>query len=295
LYPESHYRLLYGESDGFPGLSADRFGELVVLQLASAVAEAHAEALAQALLALPGVAGLVLRRDAGARAREGLPEAEPQLRGQVSAQSEAREAGLRFPLDPLAGAKGGWYWDQRDSRAWLRACARGASVLDLFCNTGGFALQAAAGGAREVLGLDRSESALGLAREAAERNGLSGTSRFRVLDLFRQKWPRGHWDRVALDPPALAKDRGEIADALGAYAHLNRKAAARVAPGGILLTCSCTYPVEERIWQGTVLRALHTEGRHAQILLRGGQGADHPVLPGMPETRYLKVMALRLD
>ena len=300
LYGAPQYRLIYGESDGLPGLTVDRFGALLVAQLASAASEAHAPALVEALLALPGVRGLVLRRDAGVRRKEGLPELPPETFGELPAAVWAEEAGLRFAIDPVGGLKGGWFWDQRASRAWLRRAASGRRVLDLFCHSGGFALQAAAGGAESVFGLDRSEPALALARRSAEANALAKRCRFTALDLLHggkgaAGWPHGDWDLVVLDPPALAKDRGEVEGALGAYTHLNRKAAGRVAPGGILLTCSCTYPIEEQIWQGHVLRAVAKSGRQARLLYRGGQGADHPVLPGMPETRYLSVLALQLD
>ncbi|MBN2169932.1 MAG: class I SAM-dependent rRNA methyltransferase [Candidatus Krumholzibacteriota bacterium] len=296
VYDEPHYRLLYGESDGTPGVTADRYGGLVVAQLASAVAEAHASELAEALLALPGVGSLVLRRDAPVREREGLALLPPEARGPVPEAPEAREGGLRCRFDPLGGMKSGWFWDQRESRAWLRRLAAGRRVLDLFCHAGGFALQAAAGGAAAVLGLDRSEEALALARESARLGGLD--CRFRALDLFggggAPGWPHGRWDLVVLDPPALAKSRGDARQALGAYEHLNKKAAARVEAGGVLLSCSCTYPVEETVWQGTVLRALARAGRQARVIYRGGQGPDHPVLPGMPETRYLKVLGVQL-
>lgn len=300
LYAAPQYRLVFGEADGLPGLTVDRFGTLLVAQLASAASEAHAAAIADALLALPGVSGLVLRRDAGVRRKEGLAESPPEVHGAPPAEAWAEEGGLRFAIDPLGGLKGGWFWDQRESRAWLRAVARGRRVLDLFCHSGGFALQAAAGGAEAVLGLDRSEAALALARQSALANSIGKRCRFAALDLMQSGkgkagWPHGEWDLVVLDPPALAKERGEIEGALGAYTHLNRKAAGRVAPGGILLTCSCTYPIEEHIWQGHVLRAVAKSGRHARLIYRGGQGGDHPVLPGMPETRYLSVLALQLD
>ena len=300
VHPGGQHRLLYGESDGLPGLTADRYGPLVVLQLNSQVAEAHADRVAGLLMELPGVHGLIVRRDGAVRRKEGLPLVEPETLGELPEAAWAEEGGLRFALDPLGGMKGGWFWDQRDNRAWLRRIAAGARVLDLFCHTGGFALQAAAGGAAQVLGLDRSEPALALARANAEANGLADRCRFKALDLMRggkgaPGWPHGDWEIVVLDPPALAKGRGDAKAALDAYLHLNRKAAGRVAPGGILISCSCTYPVEESLWQGAVLRAVRKAGRQARILYRGGQGADHPVLPGMPETRYLSVLALQLD
>ncbi len=300
LYPDGHCRLLYAEADGLPGLTVDRYGSLAVLQLNSALAEAHAEAITAHLMELPGLDSLVIRRDNPVRRKEGLSDSEPEILGQAPEQVHAEEHGLRFALDPLGGMKGGWFWDQRENRAWLRGAATGKRVLDLFCHTGGFALQAAAGGASEVLGLDRSEPALDLARQNAEANKLGDRVRFKALDLIRggkgaPGWPHGDWEIVVLDPPALAKGRGDAKAALDAYLHLNRKAAGRVAPGGILFSCSCTFPVQEELWQGAVLRAVRKAGRRARILHRGGQGADHPVLPGMPETRYLKTLALLLD
>ncbi len=298
LYAVSHYRLVYGESDGLPGLTVDRFGPLLVAQIASACMEAHAELLTQTLLSLPGISALVIRRDAAVRGKEGLKSCEPELLGSLPDDVHAEEGGLRFELDPLGGMKGGWFWDQRDNRNWLAGVANGSTVLDLFCHTGGFGIRAAAGGASSVLGLDRSEAALALAGTSAKKAGLGDICRFKTIDLFggagARGWPKGGWDLVVLDPPALTKNRRDTKGALGAYDHLNRKAAGRVAPGGILLSCSCTYPIEETVWQGSVLRAMHRAGRQARIIHRGGQAADHPVLPGMPETRYLKTLALQL-
>ena len=303
LYREKHYRLVYGESDGLPGLVVDRYGPVLVAQISSAVAEAHSERLCDSLRALAGVDCLVIRRDASVRLREGLALEEPELLGELPELVWAREGGLVHPVDVLGGSKTGWFWDQRDNRAFVRRAASGARVLDLFCHSGGFALQAAAGGAKEVLGLDRSQQALSAARSAAEMGGLTSVCRWQARNLIAGQsggkgggnWPKGPWDLVVLDPPALAKSRGEAKAALGAYLHLNRKAASRVGRGGLLLSCSCTSPVEEEIWRGTVLRAVRKAGRGARIIYRGGQGADHPVLPGMPETRYLKVLGLQLD
>jgi 23S rRNA (cytosine1962-C5)-methyltransferase len=298
LYPESHYRLIFGESDGMPGLTVDRFGAVLVAQIASAAMEAHAAALGDALLDLPGVSALVLRRDAAVRAKEGLASVAPELRGELPDSLFAAEGGLRFSIDPLGGMKGGWFWDQRDSRSWLSAIAKGCRVLDLFCHTGGFGIRAAKSGAGAGRRVVRSEPALAMARESAALAGLSSICRFKAIDLFggpgEPGWPKGHWDLVVLDPPALTRSRRDVKTALGAYDHLNRKAAGRVAPGGILLSCSCTFPIEETVWQGCVLRALRRAGRQARVIHRGGQGADHPVLPGMPETRYLKVLGIQL-
>jgi len=298
FYDRPYYRLIYGESDGFPGLTVERFGALLVAQLASAAIEPHAGRLAESLLALPGVTGLILRRDAAVRTREGLALLEPEIQGRMPEKIHVEEGSLSFALDPESGLKSGWFFDQRESREWVRARAAGRRVLDLFCHSGGFALQAAAGGAKAVLGIDRSEEALDLARASARINDLAERCRFQALDLFGGQgasgWPHGEWDLIVLDPPALAKGRGDLKSALGAYQHLNLKAISRVAPGGLLLTCSCTHPIEESVWQGTVLRAVHKAGRQARILYRGGQGPDHPVLPGMPETRYLKVLGLQI-
>ncbi len=298
LYTQPHYRLVYGEADGFPGLTVDRYGAVLVAQLASAAIEAHAERVVAALLALPYIQALVLRRDAAVRGREGLASEAPEQHGKLPDEVYAEEGGLHFALDLAHGMKSGWFWDQRENRLWLHGLSSGRSVLDLFCHSGGFALQAAAGGATRVLGLDRSEEALALARVSARLNDLEEHCRFKALDLFggpaKPGWPHGRWDLVVLDPPALAKTRGDAASGLGAYEHLNKKAASRVADGGILLTCSCTYPIEEGVWQGTVLRAIRKTGRRARVIHRGGQGGDHPVLPGMPETRYLKVLGLQL-
>jgi 23S rRNA (cytosine1962-C5)-methyltransferase len=292
------YRLVHAEADGLPGLIVDRYGDCLVVQPNSAVADRLAPLVTAALRRLLAPAAIVLRGDSPARTLEGLAATE-SIEGAPALPLELIENGARFFADPVGGQKTGWFYDQRDNRAMVARLARGLSMLDAYCYSGGFAVQAALGGAAAVTGIDRSADALALAERAAAANGVAGRCAFRRGEVFAElaalAGERRRFDIVAADPPAFVKSRKDLPQGLRAYRKLARLAAALVAPGGFLFIASCSHNVAPDDLAGEVARALADAGRGGRILHRGGAAPDHPVHPALPETAYLKAELLQLD
>lgn len=291
-------RLVFSEGDGLSGLTVDRYGPWLAVQLTSLALATRREALLDALEAEVGPSGMVLRTEKGILDEEGLELRDGPLRGTLpEGPTEIREGGLTFAVDLRTGQKTGFYLDQRENRSRAAAYARGRSVADVCCYTGGFALALAAAGARSVVGVDASESALALAAHNAERNGLSGGVGFARADAFR--WLEGEaaagraYDMVVLDPPRFARTRKGVRQALKAYERLNRLALACLEPDGILVTCSCSGRVTPDEFTGAVARAGAAAGRTVQILEARGQAPDHPVAAACPGTAYLKCLICR--
>ncbi len=220
-------------------------------------------------------------------------------RGAIDEPVVVRENGAIFPVDPVAGQKTGWFFDQRVNRRFVASLARDARILDLYCFTGGFAVQAARAGAAEVLGIDRSEPALALAAQAAAMNEVNSNCSFRRADVFSEMVRLGdageRFDIVIADPPAFAKSRKEVPAALRGYRKLARLAASLTARGGILFLASCSYNVATSDFGEAVRRGLADAGRTARILRNAGAGPDHPLHPSLPESDYLKTTTLALD
>jgi 23S rRNA (cytosine1962-C5)-methyltransferase len=220
-------------------------------------------------------------------------------RGSIDGPVAVDENGTVFRADLLAGQKTGWFFDQRDNRRFIANLARGARVLDLYCYTGGFAVQAARGGAAAVLGIDRSEPALALAIEAAELNGVGRACSFRRGEAFAEAGALAangeRFDIVIADPPAFAKSRKDAPAALRGYRKLARLAASVTAVGGILFIASCSFHVGAAEFAEAVRRGLADAGRGGRILRVAGADADHSVHPALPETAYLKTLTLALD
>jgi 23S rRNA (cytosine1962-C5)-methyltransferase len=295
------YRLVFGEADGLPGLVVDRYGTVVVVQPLTAGMERLLPLALEALEALVAPAGVVVRRDAGIRGLEGLPPAEPEVRGRVDTPLLIEVGGLTFEVDPQRGQKTGFFLDQRANHAWVDRVSSGARVLDVFCYGGPFGLRAARAGAEEVVFLDSSAEALATARRNAERNGLAARCRFEQADAFDRlaelDGAAERFDLVVLDPPAFARSRKQVAGARRGYKEINRRAFRLLAPGGHLLTCSCSHHVDRETFREIVRDAAADAGRTALVVEVGGQSPDHPVLLGCPETDYLKclLVAVRDD
>ena len=291
-------RLLNGESDGLPGVVADRYGGTIVLQLSSAGADYWRDAIADALLAAADVSRIWERSDAEVRQLEGLKPVLGVLRGpQETGQPVISENGLRFEIDLARGHKTGFYLDQRENRRLVRELAAGREVLDGFCYTGGFALNAAAGGARSVIGADSSTEALELARRNAQRNSQSLPSWvegdvFQLLRRFRDEGRR--FDLIVLDPPKFAPTAAHVAKAARAYKDINLLAFKLLRPGGFLVTFSCSGGVSVELFQKIVAGAALDSGVDAQIIQRLGAGTDHPVALNFPEGEYLKGLLCRI-
>jgi 23S rRNA (cytosine1962-C5)-methyltransferase len=299
LLETPYYRLVHSEADGLPGLVVDRFAEVLVVQ-ANAAGMARLEPLIlDALDAMLTPAAIVLRNDSPARALEGLPRETRVAKGTLAGPVLVHENGAVFGADLLGGQKTGWFFDQRDNRRFVAGLARDARVLDLYCFTGGFALQAARAGAAAVLGIDSSEPALDLAADAATRNGVVEICAFRRGDAFaeaaRLAASGERFDIVIADPPAFAKSRKEVGAALRGYRKLTRLAASATANRGILFLACCSHNVAEAEFAEAVRRGLADAGRDGRILRAAGADADHPVHPALPETAYLKAMTLALD
>ena len=295
-------RLVHGESDGLPGVVADRYGDTVVVQLLSAGAERWRGAIADALAALPGVARVIERSDADVRELEGLPPQSGLLRGEASGTPlVVREHGLEFAVDAVQGHKTGFYLDQRDNRWLLRGLARDRAVLDCFCYCGGFALNALAGGAKSVTAIDSSGPALAAARANAARNKLvNDESRvewleadvFQSLRKFRDAGRR--FDLIVLDPPKFAPTAAHAEKAARAYKDINLLGFKLLNPGGALMTYSCSGGVSPDLFQKIVAGAALDAGVDARIESWLHASADHPVALNFPEGEYLKGLVLRV-
>lgn len=291
-------RLVHGESDGLPGVVADRYGNTVVVQLLSAGADRWRDAIADALLEVEGAARVWERSDAEVRELEGLAPARGPLRGpRDPARIVVSEHGIRFEVDLERGHKTGFYLDQRENRLRVRELARGHDVLDGFCYTGGFALNALAGAARSVLALESSAEALGLARANERLNGFSGTDWvggdvFQMLRHLRDG--RRQFDLITLDPPKFAPTAAHVAKAARAYKDINLLAFKLLRPGGLLVTFSCSGGVSADLFQKIVAGAALDAGVDAQIIERLAAAPDHPVALNFPEGDYLKGLICRV-
>ena len=291
-------RLVHGESDGLPGVVADRFGDAVVLQLSSAGAERWREAIADALLEASGAARIWERSDADVRELEGLPPVTAALRGpREPTQVDIAENGLKFGIDLEHGHKTGFYLDQRDNRRRLRGLARGRDMLDAFCYTGGFALNAAAGGAKSVVAVDSSADAIELARANADSNKLAQPEWmegdvFLLLRKFRDQ--ARSFDLIVLDPPKFAPTAAHAEKASRAYKDINLLAFKLLRPGGLLMTFSCSGGVSTDLFQKIVAGSALDAGVDAQIIERLGPGPDHPIALNFPEGDYLKGLICRI-
>ncbi len=296
LYGTPYYRLVNAEGDALPGLVVDRFADTCVVQITTAGMEAQLSALLAALDKTLAPANVVLRADAPARALEGLENYVRAGKGEVG-RIAVEENGVRYFADMNAGQKTGWYYDQRDNRAFVAPLARGKSVLDAYCYTGGFALAAARGGAKEVAGLDSSAPALALATDAAAANGLS--CNFVKVDVFEELerlWSsRESFDLVIADPPPFVKAKKDLEVGAKAYRKLARLAANVTAKDGMLLLASCSHNIPPERFAAECAAGIARAGRQARLIRQAGAGPDHPLHPMLPESAYLKALVYALD
>ena len=290
-------RLVFGEADLLPGVIADQFADVVVLQVLSLGMERWQDLIARTLVELVRPRSLFLRNDEPIRLKEGLPLYTRTFHGPEPGEVLIRENGLRLSVDPAGGQKTGYYLDQKDNHAYLRQFTAGRRVLDCFTYVGGFALNAAAAGATAIVAVDSSAEAVGRAKENAERNGLTGLSfvTANVFDFLRdQARAKERYDVVVLDPPAFAKSRSALDGAVRGYKEINLGAMRLLPEGGFLATHSCSYHMPEDLFLETVLSAARDLGRGARIVAMRSQAPDHPVLAGYPESHYLKSLWLQM-
>ena len=299
LFAAPYYRLVHAEADGIPGLVVDRFGEVAVAQLNTAGMAGLEMELVEALTSVLAPKAILLRNDSPARAQEGLPSEVRVAAGTLPEPLEIVENGARFALDLVGGQKTGWFYDQRDNRAFMARLAQGARVLDVYCFGGGFAVAAAMAGATEVTGIDRSEPALALATRSAELSRVAERCHFRRGEAFAELEALGgtgeRFDIVISDPPAFVKSKKDLGPGLRGYRKLARLAAGAVAPQGYLFLASCSHNVTpDEFWE-SARRGLEDAGRSGRLLRSAGAAPDHPVHPHLPESAYLKALVLALD
>jgi 23S rRNA (cytosine1962-C5)-methyltransferase len=288
------YRVVHAEADGMPSLIVDRYGEHLVVQLLSAGLEACRAEILQALIDLVQPTGILARNEASVREHEQLPRIIELLHGTVPEQLEVRESRVRYEAAPWTGQKTGAFLDQRENRVRAGELARG-NALDVFAYHGSFALHLATA-ATDVLAVDSSAEALTRAAENFRRNGFTHirTLEANAFDLLRARESAGHeWDIIVLDPPAFAKRRDAVARALGGYKEINLRALRLLAPGGHLLTFSCSYHVDVTSFTEMLEEAAADAGRRVRWIEYRGQSADHPRIVQIPETSYLKGAVLQ--
>ncbi len=297
LHREPYYRLVFGESDGLPGLVLDRYGDVLVGQIATAGMEALKETVAEAARELLSPAGLYWKNDSAARQLEQLPQLAETAFGAIPAELAAAEGELRFAAPLTQGQKTGWFYDQTHNRARLaRYLWPQARVLDVCSYVGAWAITALKAGAAAASCIDSSETALDFARRNAQANGLTlQTIRADAFEAMKALHERGErFDVVVLDPPAFIKRKKDIPQGQAAYRKLNQLALSLIDREGLLVSCSCSYHLAADELVTAIQTAARHTGRFVQILEAGGQSPDHPVHPAIPETRYLKAFFCRV-
>jgi 23S rRNA (cytosine1962-C5)-methyltransferase len=287
-------RLVHGEGDRLPSLVVDRYRDCLVLQTLSQGTERLKPRIVSHLVAKLGASGVLERNDPKVRTLEGLEQKVGLLHGAVPERIDVREGDVTLQADLWRGQKTGLFLDQRENHVMARAYARGR-VLDGFSYAGGFALQAAAA-AESVLAVDLSAEALALVRDNAARNGLTNveTRDANVFDVLRELDSQGRrFDTIVLDPPAFAKSKDAVEKARRGYKDINLRALKLLQPGGLLVTCSCSYHVHEPEFEEILAAAAADAGATVGVVEKRRQARDHPVLLGVPETYYLKCFVLR--
>ena len=299
LFAEPFYRLVHAEADGLPGLIVDRFGEVLAVQANTAGFEKLLPVLLEALDEVFAPRAIVLRNDTPARRMEGLDGYVKVAKGDLEGPVAVRENGLTFFADPLAGQKTGWFFDQRDNRAFVARLAKGLRALDVYSYGGGFGVAAAAAGATAVAIVDSSDGALDLARRAAEANGVADRCRLVRNDAFRELERLGQvgekFGLVCCDPPAFVKSKKDLKAGLKGYRKLAGLAAPLVQAGGFLFIASCSHNVGMAELLEEVAIGIQRAGRGGRLIRQAWAAPDHPVHPHLPETAYLKALAFQLD
>ncbi|MBM1219142.1 class I SAM-dependent rRNA methyltransferase [Ponticoccus sp. SC2-23] len=299
LYDQPFYRLVHAEADGLPGVVIDRFGDHAVVQPNTAWSEAMIEDIAEALVAVCGLSTIIRNGTGRARQLEGLPEEMSIVRGAApEAPVQVVMNGATYLADLMGGQKTGLFYDQRPNHAFAAGLARDVRVLDVFSHVGGFALAALASGAREALCVDGSAPALELAEGGARAMGMRDRLSTRKGDAFATlealAGEGAQFDLVICDPPAFAPSKNALDAGLRAYEKVARLAAPLVAEGGVLILCSCSHAADLAKFRAACARGIGRGGRRGPILYTGFAGPDHPVLPHLAESGYLKALAFRL-
>lgn len=289
-------RLIYGEADRLPGVIADRFGGVIVLQVLALGMERFTQTIADALLACEKPDCLLLQNDDAIRRKEGMECFTRVLYGTLSEENIIHENGVKLAVDVLGGQKTGYFLDQKDNHLFVRQFCKDTRVLDCFSYIGAFALNAAAAGAKEVTAVDISEAAVQLIEKNAALNGADITAVCaNCFDFLRAQVKAGEkYDVVVLDPPAFTKAHANMASACRGYKEIALSAMRLLPAGGVLATHSCSYHMPEEVFVNTVLSAAQDLHRQVRVITLRRQDIDHPVLAGYPESHYLKSLWLQM-
>ena len=296
LFADTCYRAVFGEADGLPALIVDRYGDVLVTEFLSLGVEKREEWIVNALVSHFAPRGIYLRGDAAVRQKEGLPLENRVLWGEVPDRTEIEENGIRLLADIRRGQKTGYFLDQKENRLAARRYCRGGQVLDCFCNSGGFSLNAALT-AKSVTAVDISELALADVRKNAALNGLGNIETlcgdvFEVLREYRREGRK--FGVVVLDPPAFCKSAAEVKDAYRGYKDINLLGMKLVEEGGFLVTCSCSHYMAMPLFEKMLIEAARESGRTVRSVEVKTQAPDHPSLLCAEETSYLKCFVLHI-
>jgi 23S rRNA (cytosine1962-C5)-methyltransferase len=298
VYPDCDaYRVVHGEADFLPGLIVDRFHDHLAVQTLSYGMDAQLPILCDILEELFHPAAIIERNDSPLRTMEGLPSRRGVLRGNAAESVTIRENSIEYTIDPLGGQKTGFFLDQKENRAMIGRWSKDGHVLDCFCNEGGFALNAARGGASSVLGVDSSQEAVQAATANSDRNSLRNV-RFEREDAFsaldRLAGQGAAFDMVILDPPSFSRNKKGVPAARQGYRDLHARALRVISVGGYLASASCSHHIEPEAFLDDIMAAARKTGRRLQLLEWRGASPDHPTLPTVPETGYLKFGLFRV-
>jgi 23S rRNA (cytosine1962-C5)-methyltransferase len=296
LYAKPFYRLVHAEGDHLPGLVIDRFGDTLTVQIGTAGMEKQRGSILTALDQLLSPVTVILRGDVPSRTLEGLDSYVETVKG-TGHRIAVEENGARYIADLTEGQKTGWYYDQRDNRAFIAQFVKGKSVLDAYSYTGGFGILAAAAGARETVCLDSSAPALALAEESARASNvkIKAVKADVFEELERLIGSSEKFDIVLADPPPFVKSKKDLEPGAKAYRKLARLAAQVTAPDGILMLASCSHNIPPDRFAAECAQGLLRAGRRARLIRQAGAGPDHPVHPLLPESAYLKALVYALD
>ena len=299
IFPGPCYRLVFGESDGLPGLVVDRFDDVLVVQVTTAGMELRRQEVIDALVKVLAPRVIVLRNDNAIRDLEGLDRYVEVALGEMPEAVELIEHGVRFEAPLAGGQKTGWFFDQHDNRRDLGRWVRGARVLDVFSYIGGWGVQALKQGAESAMFVDESPLAIEYVGRNAEHNGVEAQTsvlREEAFSALKSLKAAGEsFDVVVIDPPAFIKRKKDYRKGLDAYQRINGLAMRLLNRDGILISCSCSHHLGRNDLTQALNRAVrHIGGRDLQILWQGSQAADHPIHPAIPETAYLKAVVCRI-
>lgn len=298
LYSEPYYRLVHAESDGFPGLIVDRYGDVLSVQVNTAGMEMLWPQIQAALEKIVKPKDIILKNETAIRATEGLEQWSKSVNGNTSQEPVTIQQGkAKFYVDVLGGQKTGWFFDQRDNRAWVGSLSNDKSVIDIFSHTGGFGIVAGMNGAKSVTFVDSSASALEMVQKNAKLNGIEKKcdviegAAFDVMEKLVREGKK--FDVVSVDPPAFVKSRKDLAVGLKGYEKLARIATQLVAPQGVLFYASCSSHVGTKELFDATTNIMMRSNRAFQLIKTSAAGADHPVHPKLPETEYLTALTFK--